>query len=57
VYECRRCSVTWDRDKGALYNLAAEYFEKLRKRGNETAEKALASLRRWLSEHPKALER
>jgi len=58
VYECHRCGVAWDRDKAATFNLAVAYFEKLRKRGNKAtlAERALASLRKWLSKHPKALE-
>ena len=56
IYKCWRCGTVWERDKGALCNLAAEYFEKLRKRGNETAERALASLKQWLKKHPKALE-
>ena len=56
VYKCWRCGAVWDRDKGALCNLAAAYFEKLRKHGNGTAERALASLKQWLKRHPRALE-
>ena len=57
VYKCWRCGTVWDRDKGALYNLAIAYFEKLRREhGNEAAERALASLKQWLKKHPKALE-
>jgi len=61
VYECRRCGVAWDRDKGALYNLVTKYFEKKKKERHygtsALAERALASLKEWLSKHSKALER
>jgi len=56
AYKCRKCNIEWERDKGAVYNLAAKYFEELRKRGNETAERALTSLKQWLKRHPRALE-
>jgi uncharacterized protein (DUF2267 family) len=58
MYKCRKCDMEWDRDKGAVYNLTIAYFEKLRRewRGNEAAERALASLKQWLKKHPKALE-
>jgi len=55
LYECRRCGIMWERDKGALYNLAAKYLERMR--NNETTERALASLRQWLKAHPRALQR
>jgi len=57
MYKCRKCNIEWDRDKGAVYNLTTKYFEELRKRGSETAERVLASLKQWLKKHPKALER
>ena len=59
VYECHRCGVAWDRDKGALYNLVTKYFEKMKKERytSALAAQALASLKQWLSEHPRALER
>jgi len=61
VYKCWKCGIMWDRDKGALYNLAAEYFERLQREECDDvsvlAEKGLASLRGWLEKHSKALER
>jgi len=61
LYECRRCGIVWDRDKGALLNLVTAFFEGLRREecDDETAlaERALASLQQWLLEHPRALER
>ncbi len=61
VYKCWKCNIEWNRDKGALYNLAAEYFEKLRREECDDvsvlAERSLASLKQWLEKHSKALER
>ena len=59
VYKCWKCGIKWDRDKGVLYNLATEYFERLRKEEHALtlAERFLTSLKQLLGEHPKALER
>jgi len=29
IYECPRCHLKWDRDKGSLYNLAYSYFARM----------------------------
>jgi len=59
VYECPRCGLTWDRDKGVLYNLACNYFRNLL--GEECddctvlATRIIEAMREWLEEHPKIL--
>jgi hypothetical protein len=59
VYECPRCGLRWDRDKGALYNLAYSYFARIIKEESDdytaVACRVLASLREWLEEHESAL--
>jgi len=55
VYKCWKCGAMWERDKAAVYNLAAKHFERMR--NNEITERALASLRQWLKAHPRALQR
>ena len=59
IYECPRCGLRWDRDKGVHYNTVYSYFERLRReeRVSVLAERALASLKQWLLEHTRALER
>jgi transposase len=61
VYKCWKCGIKWDRDKGVLYNLATEYFERLKREecsdALTLAERFLTSLKQLLGEHPKALER
>ena len=59
IYECPKCGLRWDRDKGVHYNMLVNYFEKLRKEecDDDTvmAERVLAALREWLEEHPNIL--
>jgi ribosomal protein S27AE len=59
IYECPKCGLRWDRDKGVHYNMVYSYFEKLRKEecddDSVLAERVLAALREWLEEHPNAL--
>jgi hypothetical protein len=60
VYECPRCGLRWDRDKGALYNLAYSYFARMIREECDDyaamAERILAALREWLVEHPSILQ-
>jgi ribosomal protein S27AE len=59
IYECPRCGMRWDRDKGVHYNLIYSYFERLRKEdcGDDTvmAERILTALKEWLEEHSNIL--
>jgi hypothetical protein len=59
IYECPRCGLRWDGDKGVHYNMVYSYFEKMVKeeRDDDTvmAERILAALREWLERHPNAL--
>jgi ribosomal protein S27AE len=59
IYECPKCGLRWDRDKGVHYNMLVNYFEKLRKEecddDSVMAERILAALREWLERHPNAL--
>ena len=59
VYECPRCGLRWERDKGALYNLAYAYFARTIKEESDdytaVAERILAALREWLEKHPRTL--
>jgi len=55
IYECPKCGLRWDRDKGVHYNMLVNYFKKLRKEecDDDTvmAERVLAALGEWLEEH------
>jgi predicted RNA-binding Zn-ribbon protein involved in translation (DUF1610 family) len=59
IYECPKCGLRWDRDKGVHYNMLVNYFEKLRKEecddDSVMAERILAALGEWLEKHPNAL--
>jgi ribosomal protein L37AE/L43A len=59
IYECRKCGMRWDRDKGALYNLAYAYFARMIREECDDytamAARVLASLREWLERHESAL--
>jgi len=59
IYECPKCGLRWDRDKGVHYNMVYSYFERLRKEecddDSVLAARVLAALREWLEKHPNAL--
>jgi ribosomal protein S27AE len=59
IYECPKCGLRWDRDKGVHYNMLVNYFEKLRKEecDDDTvmAERVLAALREWLEKYSHTL--
>jgi hypothetical protein len=59
IYRCPRCGLEWDRDKGALYNLAYKYFAGMVREecDDYTAMAAgvIEALRGWLEEHKHAL--
>jgi transposase-like protein len=61
IYRCPRCGLTWDRDKGVLYNLVYAYFAGMvrEESGDYTvmAERVLEGVREWLEEHRNALTR
>jgi hypothetical protein len=61
VYECPRCGLRWDRDKGSLYNLAYSYFAGMVREECDDytamACRVLASLREWLERHKNSLTR
>ncbi|MCC5998486.1 MAG: zinc ribbon domain-containing protein [Thermofilum sp.] len=61
IYECPRCRLRWDRDKGALYNLAYSYFAGMVREECDDytamACRVLASLREWLERHKNSLTR
>ena len=59
IYRCPRCGLEWDRDKGALYNLAYAYFARMIKEECDDytamALRVIEALRGWLEEHKHAL--
>jgi ribosomal protein S27AE len=59
VYECQKCGLRWDRDKGVLFNLFYRYFENVMKEecddDSVLAERILSELEKWLEKHPNAL--
>jgi len=59
IYQCPRCGLRWDRDKGVHYNMLVNYFKKLRKEecddDSVMAERVLAALREWLEKHSHTL--
>jgi len=61
IYECPRCGLRWDRDKGALYNLAYSYFARMVKEECDDytamATRVLEAFREWLERHKNALTR
>jgi len=61
IYECPRCHVKWDRDKGALYNLAYAYFARMIREECDDytamAARVLKSMREWLEKHQNSLTR
>jgi ribosomal protein L37AE/L43A len=59
IYECPKCGLRWDRDKGVHYNMVYSYFARMVKEecDDDTvmAERVLAALREWLEEHSHTL--
>jgi ribosomal protein S27AE len=59
IYECPKCGLRWDRDKGVHYNMVYNYFARMVKEecDDDTvmAERVLSLLREWLEKHPNAL--
>jgi hypothetical protein len=60
VYECPRCGLKWDRDKGVLYNLAYSYFARMIREESDDdtamAARVLEAMREWLEKHPSILQ-
>jgi ribosomal protein S27AE len=59
IYECPKCHLRWDRDKGVHYNMVYSYFARMVKEecddDSVMAERVLSALREWLEKHPSAL--
>jgi ribosomal protein L37AE/L43A len=59
IYECPKCGLRWDRDKGVHYSMLVNYFKKLRKEecddDSVMAERVLSLLREWLEKHSHTL--
>jgi hypothetical protein len=59
IYECPRCGLRWDRDKGVLYNLAYSYFARMIREecddDTAVASRVLEAFREWLEKHPRTL--
>jgi ribosomal protein S27AE len=59
IYECPKCGLRWDRDKGVHYNMLYSYFARMVKEecddDSVLAERVLAALREWLEKHPNIL--
>jgi hypothetical protein len=59
IYECPRCGLRWDRDKGSLYNLVYAYFAHMIREESDDltvlATRVLEAMREWLARHPDIL--
>jgi ribosomal protein S27AE len=59
IYECPKCHLRWDRDKGVHYNMVYSYFARMVKEecddDSVLAERVLSLLREWLEKHPNIL--
>jgi transposase len=59
IYECPKCGLRWDRDKGVHYNMLVNYFARMVKEecddDSVLAERVLTALSEWLEKHPNAL--
>jgi ribosomal protein S27AE len=59
IYECPKCGLRWDRDKGVHYNMVYSYFARMVKEecddDSVLAERVLSALREWLEEHSHTL--
>jgi ribosomal protein S27AE len=59
IYECPKCGLRWDRDKGVHYNMVYSYFARMVKEecddDSVLAERVLSLLREWLEKHSHTL--
>ena len=59
IYECPKCGLRWDRDKGVHYNMVYSYFARMVKEECDDdgvlAERVLSALREWLERHSHTL--
>jgi ribosomal protein S27AE len=59
IYECPKCGLRWDRDKGVHYNMVYSYFARMVKEecddDSVLAARVLAALREWLEKHSHTL--
>jgi len=59
IYECPKCGLRWDRDKGVHYNMVYNYFARMVKEecddDSVLAERVLSLLREWLEKHSHTL--
>jgi ribosomal protein S27AE len=59
IYECPKCGLRWDRDKGLHYNMVYSYFARMVKEECDDdgvlAERVLSALREWLEKHSHTL--
>jgi ribosomal protein L37AE/L43A len=59
IYECPKCHLRWDRDKGVHYNMLVNYFARMVKEecddDSVLAERVLSALREWLEKHSHTL--
>jgi ribosomal protein S27AE len=59
IYECPKCGLRWDKDKGVHYNMVYSYFARMVKEecddDSVLAERVLSLLREWLEKHPNIL--
>jgi ribosomal protein S27AE len=59
IYECPKCHLRWDRDKGVHYNMLYNYFARMVKEecddDSVLAERVLSALREWLEKHSNIL--
>jgi len=59
IYECPKCGLRWDRDKGVHYNMVYSYFARMVKEecddDSVLAARVLSLLREWLEKHSHTL--
>jgi len=59
IYECPKCGLRWDRDKGVHYNMLVNYFARMAKEecddDSVLAERVLSAPREWLEKHSHTL--
>jgi len=59
IYECPKCGLRWDRDKGVHYSMVYSYFARMVKEECDDdgvmAERVLSALREWLEKHSHTL--
>jgi len=59
IYQCPKCHLRWERDKGVHYNMVYSYFARMVKEecddDSVLAERVLSLLREWLEKHSHTL--